>query len=93
MKPRVLVSLALAALLLAAPLAALAPAQQSPSDSNANRMFTREPEFVDSVDSAFGRASSPANRQKFFSIVIFLVLGGACTYAELRGIKKVIARE
>jgi len=49
------------------------------------------PELADQIDSFYDRASTPANRQKFLSIIIFLFLGGAATYCVMRGIKKVVA--
>jgi len=53
--------------------------------------FRREPTFADQVDTFYATRTTPANRQKFFSILIFVVLGGAATYAQLRGIKKVVS--
>jgi len=62
------------------------------SDVHAQQ-YKREPDFADEVDSVFTRAGKLHNRQKFFSILLFVVLGGACTYAQLRGIKKVVSSD
>ena len=53
--------------------------------------YKREPDFADEVDTFYATRTTPANRQKFFSILLFVVLGGAATYAQLRGIKKVVS--
>jgi len=53
--------------------------------------FQREPTFADQVDTFYATRTTPANRQKFFSILLFVLLGGAATYAQLRGIKKVVS--
>mgnify|MGYP001496437618 CR=1 FL=1 len=52
--------------------------------------IARQPELADQIDSLYDRASTPANRQKFLSILIWLVLGGGSTYCVMRGIKKVV---
>jgi hypothetical protein len=51
----------------------------------------RPPDFSDKVDTIFTRASEERNRQKFYSILIFVVLGGAVSYVTFRGIKKVVS--
>jgi hypothetical protein len=50
----------------------------------------RQPELTDQLDTLFDRASSIANQQKFYSILSFLLLGGASTYCVMRGIRKVV---
>ena len=56
-----------------------------------SQSMPREPEFADEIDMVFSRASEEQNRQKFYSILVFVVLGGACTYVTFRGIKKVVS--
>jgi len=51
----------------------------------------REPELADQIDTLVDRASTEANQQKFLSILVFVVLGGAATYAVMRGIRKLTA--
>ncbi len=51
----------------------------------------REMDFAARVDAFYSSSTSEANRQRFFSILIFVVLGSAATYAQLRGIKKVVS--
>ncbi len=41
------------------------------------------------VEKAFSSAGKLHNRQKFFSILIFTLLGGGVIFAQLRGIQKV----
>jgi len=53
--------------------------------------WTDESDFAAQVDSAYTNATTPQNRQKMFSILIFLVLGGTAVYAEMRGIKKFVS--
>ena len=74
-------------------LAALFVASVIASAALAQPGVTREPDFADEVDTAFSRAAKEHNRQKFFSILIFVVLGGAVTYAQLRGIKKIVSKD
>jgi len=50
----------------------------------------RQPELADELDTLFDRASTPANQQKFLSVLIFLLFGGGSTYCIMRGIKKVV---
>ena len=50
-----------------------------------------QPELADQLDSLYDRGTTPANRQKFMSIFIMLVLGGGATYAVMRGIRKVVS--
>lgn len=61
---------------------AAAPAKAQPAP--------REPELSDQLDTLFDKASSASNQQKFYSIVSFLILGGAATYCVMRGIRKVV---
>jgi hypothetical protein len=58
------------------------------SAAHAGGSYKREPDFSDSVDNFYSTALDDQNRQKFLSILIFVVLGGGCVYAEMRGIKK-----
>ena len=51
------------------------------------------PELTDQLDTLFERGTTPANRQKFFSIVIMLVLGGGATYAVMRGVRKIVSAD
>lgn len=53
--------------------------------------MAREPELAEEIDTILSRASEAGNRQKFYSILIFVVLGGACAYVTFRGIKKVVS--
>lgn len=48
-----------------------------------------EDDLAYQVDRTFSTASKLHNRQKFFSILIFVALGGAVVVAQLRGIQKV----
>ncbi len=52
-----------------------------------------QPELYEQVDTLYDRLAEKPNQDKFFSILIFIVLGGACTYAEMRGIKKVVSAD
>jgi hypothetical protein len=61
---------------------AAAPAKAQP--------ISREPELADQIDTLFDRASTSANQQKFLSVLIFVIFGGAATYATIRGIKKFV---
>ncbi|MCD6405297.1 MAG: hypothetical protein J7M19_05690 [Planctomycetes bacterium] len=71
-------------------LAALVVVGIAVSGAYAQRM-PREPDFSEQVDSFYDTLAEKPNQDKFFSILIFIVLGGACTYAEMRGIKKVVS--
>ncbi|MHC4713144.1 MAG: hypothetical protein ACYTAN_07720 [Planctomycetota bacterium] len=73
----------LAGVLVAAVIASSAPAQSR---------IERKPTFTDEVDTVYSRAVAEHNRQKFFSILIFVVFGGAATYAQMRGIKKIVSK-
>lgn len=62
-------------------------------DALAGGSYKPEGDFADEVDTFYSRTTRPANRQKFFSILLFVVLGGASAYAQLRGIKKVVSMD
>ncbi len=62
------------------------------SSALAQSRYERQPDFADEVDTVFSRAAREHNRQKFFSILIFVVFGGAATYAQMRGIKKIVSK-
>jgi hypothetical protein len=49
-----------------------------------------EPELSDQIDTLFERASTPANEQKFLSILVWVLFGGISTYSVLRGVKKIV---
>jgi hypothetical protein len=49
-----------------------------------------EPELSDQIDTLFERASTPANQQKFLSILIWVLFGGVSTYSMMRGLKKIV---
>lgn len=74
-------------------LAALFVASIIVSAASAQSGVKRKPDFADEVDTAFSRAAKEHNRQKFFTILIYIVLGGACTYATMRGIKKIVSKD
>lgn len=57
--------------------------------AQSRRYELREGEMANQVDRAFSTAGKLHNRQKFFSILIFVLLGGAVVFAQLRGIQKV----
>ena len=60
-------------------------------DALAGGSIQREDDFADEVGNFYATSTSASNRQKFFSILLWVVLGGAATYAQLRGIKKVVS--
>ena len=82
MKVGILVIVCLAALLVAGILLSSAQAQPPP----------QEPDFAKQIDTIFIRAGTLQNRQKFFSILIYILIGGACTYEVMRGTKKVFSK-
>jgi len=61
---------------------AAAPAKAQP--------LAREPELADQINTLGDRLSTSANQQKFLSVLIFVIFGGAATYATIRGIKKFV---
>ena len=63
------------------------------STAQAQGAYKRKPDFADEVDTVFSRAAKEHNRQKFFSIFLFVVLGGAATYAQMRGIRKIVSKD
>lgn len=72
-------------LFLAGPVISQAAAQPRGGD--------RPTEMADDVEHFARTWSSNPNQHKFFSILIFVVLGGACTYAGMRGIKKIVSKD
>ncbi len=50
----------------------------------------KEPELADQIQNLYAAGSDQAHQQEFLSILIFVIFGGASTYAVMRGIRKVI---
>jgi hypothetical protein len=46
--------------------------------------------FVDEIERSYSVLTTNENEQKFFSILLFVVLGGGATYAVFRGNKKIV---
>lgn len=46
--------------------------------------------FADEIDKSWDVLTTDQNEQKFFTILVFVVLGGGATYAVLRGNKKIV---
>jgi hypothetical protein len=63
------------------------------SSALAQGSYKPRSDFAGEVDTVFSRAAREHNRQKFFSILIFVVFGGAATYAQMRGIKKIVSKD
>jgi len=48
-----------------------------------------EREMTEQIEYGYNNLNTPPNQQKFLTILIFIIFGGAATYAVLRGIKKI----
>ena len=52
-------------------------------------VYGAEREMTEQIEYGYSNLNTPPNQQKFLSILIFIIFGGATTYAVMRGLKKI----